>query len=83
MRSYILKEAIKNKKKRAGNSLEHDQRAPSNVLSCMQRLWLVGSIATGLLYGWSLHYLVAFLMIVQLLSLPIFFAATRMKHSSH
>jgi MFS family permease len=45
--------------------------------------WLVGSIATGLLYGWSLHYLVAFLMIAQLLSLPIFFAATRMKHSSH
>ena len=45
--------------------------------------WLGGSIATGLLYGWSLHYLVAFLMIAQLLSLPIFFAATRMKPSSH
>jgi len=45
--------------------------------------WLGGSIATGLLYGWSLHYLVAFLMIAQLLSLPIFFAATRMKRSSY
>jgi len=44
--------------------------------------WLVGSIVTGLLYGWSLQYLVAFLMIAQLLSLPIFFAATRMKHAS-
>jgi predicted MFS family arabinose efflux permease len=45
--------------------------------------WLVGSIATGLLYGWSLHYLAVFLMIAQLLSLPIFFAATRMKRSSY
>src|SRR5665213_1001070 len=44
--------------------------------------WLVGSIVTGLLYGWSLQYLVAFLMIAQLLSLPLFFAATRMKHAS-
>jgi MFS family permease len=44
--------------------------------------WLVGSIVTGLLYGWSLQYLVAFLMIAQMLSLPIFFAATRMNRSS-
>jgi MFS family permease len=41
--------------------------------------WLAGSIVTGFLYGWSLHYLVAFLMIAQLLSLPIFLAATRAK----
>jgi MFS family permease len=44
--------------------------------------WLVGSIVMGVLYGWSLPYLVGFLMIAQLLSLPIFFAATRMKHVS-
>ena len=41
--------------------------------------WLIGSVVAGLLYGWSLHYLVAFLMISQLLSLPIFFMATRAK----
>ena len=37
--------------------------------------WLVGSLTTGLLYGWSLPYLVAFLMVAQLASLPIFFTA--------
>jgi len=37
--------------------------------------WLVGSITTGLLYGWSLPSLVAFLMIAHLASLPIFFTA--------
>jgi MFS family permease len=42
--------------------------------------WLVGSIAIGFLYRWSFNYLVAFLMIVQLLSLPLFFTATRLKH---
>jgi MFS family permease len=41
--------------------------------------WLAGSIVTGLLYSWSLQYLVAFLMVTQLLSLPIFFMATRLK----
>jgi MFS family permease len=44
--------------------------------------WLVGSIATGLLYGWSLPYLAGFLMIGQLLSLPIFYEATRLKRRS-
>jgi predicted MFS family arabinose efflux permease len=42
--------------------------------------WLVGSIAIGFLYRWSFNYLVAFLMIVQLLSLPLFFIATHLKH---
>jgi MFS family permease len=45
--------------------------------------WLAGSIVTGFLYGRSLHHLVAFLMIVQLLSLPIFFVATRAKRRFH
>jgi len=45
--------------------------------------WLAGSIVTGFLYGWSLDYLVAFLMVVQLLSLPIFFVAIRAKRRSH
>jgi MFS family permease len=45
--------------------------------------WLAGSIVTGILYGRSLHYLVVFLMTAQVLSLPVFFVATRAKRRSH
>src|SRR5437773_8885029 len=38
--------------------------------------WLVGSITTGLLYGWSLMFLVAFSVILQLVSLPLLYVAT-------
>ena len=41
--------------------------------------WLVGSVASGILYSWSISFLAGFLMTAQLLSLPIFFIATRMK----
>jgi apolipoprotein N-acyltransferase len=44
--------------------------------------WLVGSIATGILYGWSVSFLSGFLMTAQLLSLQLFFVATRMKRNS-
>jgi len=39
--------------------------------------WLVGSVTTGLLYERSLSLLVAFSVIAQLASLPIFFWADR------
>ncbi len=39
--------------------------------------WLVGGITTGLLYGYSRPLLVAFSVIVQLVSLPIFILADR------
>jgi len=44
--------------------------------------WLVGSVASGFLYSWSISFLAGFLMSAQLLSLPIFFIATRMKRSA-
>ena len=39
--------------------------------------WLVGSVTTGLLYGRSLLFLVAFSVVIQLVSLPVFFVATK------
>jgi MFS family permease len=39
--------------------------------------WLVGSVATGLLYEWSIPLVVAFSMVVQLGSLPLFIIAHR------
>ena len=39
--------------------------------------WLVGSITTGLLYGYSLPLLIAFSIIIQLTSLPVFIIADR------
>jgi MFS family permease len=43
--------------------------------------WLVGSVTTGLLYGWSLLFLVGFSMAIQLISLPAFFVATKISRS--
>lgn len=43
--------------------------------------WLAGSIVTGLLYGRSFYYLVLFVMIAQLVSLPIFFMASHAKRA--
>jgi MFS family permease len=43
--------------------------------------WLVGSISTGLLYGWSLPFLIGFSVAIQLVSLPIFFVATTINRS--
>lgn len=40
--------------------------------------WLIGSVATGLLYERSIPLLIAFSIAVQLASLPIFFIAGRM-----
>lgn len=37
----------------------------------------VGSVTTGFLYGWSLLLLVAFSVVIQLVSLPLFFVATK------
>jgi hypothetical protein len=39
--------------------------------------WLVGSVASGFLYSWWISFLAGFLTTAQLLSLPIFFIATR------
>jgi hypothetical protein len=39
--------------------------------------WLIGSVTTGLLYGQSLVALVAFAVLAQLLSLPVFILAQR------
>ena len=41
--------------------------------------WLIGSATTGLLYGKSLCWLAAFSVVIQLLSLPIFFLGNKMK----
>jgi MFS family permease len=41
--------------------------------------WLVGSITTGLLYERSLPLLIAFSVLVQLVSLPIFLFAQKTK----
>jgi MFS family permease len=43
--------------------------------------WLIGSIATGLLYQHSRPALIAFCICVQLLSLPFFVMAGRNKSS--
>jgi MFS family permease len=40
--------------------------------------WLVGSITAGLLYERSLTFLIAFSVVVQLASLPVFVLAQRM-----
>jgi MFS family permease len=45
--------------------------------------WLVGSTATGLLYEHSHIGVVAFAMIAQLLSLPLFILARRHQHGHH
>jgi MFS family permease len=42
--------------------------------------WLIGSVATGLLYDRSRIALIAFAMLVQLLSLPFFIMAQRQGH---
>ncbi len=39
--------------------------------------WLLGSITTGLLYGYSLPLLIAFSVVIQLTSLPVFIIAER------
>jgi MFS family permease len=39
--------------------------------------WLIGSITTGLLYGYSLPLLIAFSVVIQLASLPVFIIADR------
>jgi len=39
--------------------------------------WLIGSITTGLLYSYSLPLLIAFSVIIQLASLPVFIIAER------
>ncbi len=39
--------------------------------------WLIGSITSGLLYDYSLHYLAIFASSVQLMSLPIFLLAAQ------
>ena len=44
--------------------------------------WLVGSIATGLLYEQSRIALVLFAVVVQLASLPIFMIAQRQQHAA-
>lgn len=41
--------------------------------------WFAGSVVMGLLYGLSLFYLVAFSMIMQLASTPLFFSLRKMK----
>ncbi|KAF5088946.1 Major Facilitator Superfamily protein [anaerobic digester metagenome] len=41
--------------------------------------WFAGSVVMGLLYGVSLFYLVAFSMIMQLASTPLFFSLRRIK----
>ena len=43
--------------------------------------WLVGSIATGLLYEYSLPLVVAFSVVIQLASLPLFLVARRWEKS--
>ena len=43
--------------------------------------WLAGSVTTGFLYGWSLPFLVGFSVAIQLISLPIFFVATKINRS--
>ena len=45
--------------------------------------WLVGSIATGLLYEHSLTGLIVFAMIAQLASLPVFVMASRRQARSN
>jgi hypothetical protein len=42
--------------------------------------WLVGSGATGLLYEHSRPALIAFAVIMQLASLPVFVLARRARH---
>jgi len=42
--------------------------------------WLVGSVTTGLLYERSLPVLIAFSVVVQLASLPLFLVAQRTNH---
>jgi MFS family permease len=41
--------------------------------------WLVGSTATGLLYERSVPAVIAFAVVVQLISLPLFIVAERMR----
>ena len=41
--------------------------------------WLVGSVTTGFLYEWSLPFLVGFSVAIQLISLPVFFVATKIR----
>ncbi len=41
--------------------------------------WFAGSMVMGLLYGVSLLYLVAFSMVMQLASVPLFFSLRRLK----
>jgi MFS family permease len=43
--------------------------------------WLIGSVATGLLYEPSRVALVAFAVLAQLISLPLFVIAKRQEHS--
>jgi predicted MFS family arabinose efflux permease len=45
--------------------------------------WLIGSIVTGLLYGKSLTALIAFCILVQLASLPLFLLAERSKRPNN
>ena len=45
--------------------------------------WLIGSVATGLLYDRSRIALIAFAMITQLASLPVFVMARRQERSTH
>lgn len=42
--------------------------------------WLVGSVTTGFLYEQSLFFVVAFSMVAQLASLPLFLVAGRNSH---
>jgi uncharacterized membrane protein len=44
--------------------------------------WFAGSMVMGLLYGVSLLYLVAFSMVMQLASVPLFFSLRRLKAQS-
>jgi MFS family permease len=43
--------------------------------------WLIGSIVTGLLYEYSLPLVVAFAVVIQLTSLPLFLLARRGEQS--